>query len=124
KLTDQQLAELSPASLKALAEILDAGQIQRLRSIYLQQKGNSAYLEKDVASELKLTPEQSSKIKKALDDQAKKQAEMFESGGFDPAKMQELQKAATAAIQGALTAEQSTAWAKLIGPPFQMAKGF
>jgi putative heme-binding domain-containing protein len=124
KLTDQQLAELSPASLKALAEILDAGQIQRLRGIYLQQKGNSAFLEKDVAGELKLTQEQSSKIKKALDDQAKKQAEMFESGGFDPAKTQELERAATATIQGALTAEQNAAWAKLIGQPFQMAKGF
>jgi putative membrane-bound dehydrogenase-like protein len=123
KITEDQLADLPAASLKALAEILDPGQLQRLRQIYLQQKGDSAFLEPDVAGELKLTQEQTKKIQKAFDDQAKQQAALFEEGGFSPAKMQELQKATTAAIQGALTPAQKTAWAKLTGEPFVMAKG-
>jgi putative heme-binding domain-containing protein len=124
KLTPEQLAKLPAASLKALAEVMDAKQLLRLRGIYLQQKGDAGILEEDVKAELKLSAEQSKAIKDALDEQTKKQTEMFEEGGFDPEKMQELQKAARAKIAGALTKDQKAAYDKLLGEPFQMAKGF
>jgi hypothetical protein len=117
---------LPAAAVKALSEILDASQLKRLRQIFLQQKGNSAFLEADVKKELSITDDQAAKIKTALDTLAKEQAAMFESGGFDFDKMQELQKTATDTVQGVLTSTQKTAWAKLIGEPFQLkgGKGF
>src|SRR5207253_4024652 len=90
KLTDEQKAKLPAAALKALGEILDAGQLKRLRQVYLQQKGNSAYLEKDVKNELNITDDQAKKIQAALETQLKEQAAMFDAG-FDPEKMQEIQ---------------------------------
>jgi hypothetical protein len=124
KVSDEQAAKLPAAALKAVSEILDAGQLKRLRQIVLQQKGNSVFLEPDVKKELQITDEQAKKIQTALDTQAKDQAEMFESGGFDPERMQEIQKTATASVQGALTSTQKASWAKMIGEPFQMQGGF
>jgi hypothetical protein len=123
KLTDEQTAKLPVAALKALGEVLDAGQLKRLREIYLRQKGNSVYLEKDIRTALKITDEQAAKIKAALDTQAKEQAEMFQSGGFDFERMQELQKTATDTVQGTLTQAQKTAFEKMLGEPFEF-KGF
>src|SRR5436853_24137 len=48
KLTDEQVAKLPAAALEALAKVLDNNQLQRLKQISLQQKGNNAYLEADV----------------------------------------------------------------------------
>src|SRR6516162_1535293 len=45
KLTDQQLEKLPPSLLKQLKEVLTDKQLQRLRGIYLQQRGNLAYLD-------------------------------------------------------------------------------
>jgi Spy/CpxP family protein refolding chaperone len=120
KLTDQQLEKLHVAALKALAEILDEKQFARLREIYLQNRGNSVYLEPDVKKDLKITDDQAAKIKAALDTQAKEMQAMVEGGGFDFERMQELQKTATDTVQGVLTADQKTAWTKLTGEPFQM----
>src|SRR6185436_7848681 len=89
----------------------------------LQQKGNAAYLDADIKQELKITAEQAKAIQAALDEQTKKQKELTDAGGFDPAKMLELQKTATGKIQSALTQEQKTAWTGLIGQPFQLAGG-
>jgi len=124
KVTDQQTEKLPAAALKALAEVLDAKQLKRLREIYLQTRGNSVYLEADVKKELKVTDDQAKKIQAALDHQLKEQQAMFESGNFDFEKMQELQKAAAETVQGTLTQEQKTAWTKMIGEPFQMKGGF
>src|SRR6516165_5591941 len=69
KLTEEQIAKLPAAALKALAEILDENQMKRLKQIALQQKGNSAFLETAVKNELKLTDAQVAKIKGAIDTQ-------------------------------------------------------
>jgi type 1 glutamine amidotransferase len=119
KLSDEQLARLPAAELKSLAEVLSAGQVQRLRQIYLQQKGVVAYLEGDVQKELKITPDQAKSIKAVLDAQAKQQQE----GGLDPQTMQAIQKETKAKIEAALTAAQKTAWTALVGQPFQLAGG-
>jgi hypothetical protein len=123
KLTDEQAAKLPAAALKALGEVLDASQLKRLREIYLRQRGNAAFLEKDVKKALKITDEQVNKIKAALDHQAKEQAEMFASG-FDFEKMQEIQKTATDTVQGVLTDAQKTAFNKMLGEPFELKFGF
>jgi hypothetical protein len=123
KITDQQLANLPASSLKALSEVLGPAQIERLRGIYLQQRGLGGLLENDVKKDLKITGEQAKGIKAALDEQAKAQAAVLEEG-FDPVKIQELDKAATVKVQGVLSQEQKTTWSKMLGQPFQLAGGF
>jgi hypothetical protein len=121
KLTDQQAEKLPAALQKALAEVLSDKQLQRLREIYLQQRGNSAYLESDVKKALSLSLEQSKKIQVALDSLAKAQDEMFQSGDFDFEKMQQLQTTTTETIQSLITKDQKVAWTKLVGQPFEMS---
>jgi putative heme-binding domain-containing protein len=124
KLTDQQLQQLPAAILKQLAGVLSEKQIQRLQQIYLQQRGNSALLESDIKKELNITSDQAQKIQAILDGQAKAQDDIFQAGGFDFEKVQQIQDAATSKIQGVLSAEQKTAWNKLIGQPFDLKGGF
>jgi len=119
KLTEEQVAKLPAAALKALGEVLDAGQLKRLKQISLQQKGSGVYLEADVKKELKISNEQVKKIQTALD----KQAEEMKEAGFDFERIQEIQKSTTDSVQGVLTADQKTTWTKMIGEPFEM-KGF
>jgi putative heme-binding domain-containing protein len=124
KLTDQQLQQLPAAILKQLTGVLGDKQIQRLREIYLQQRGNSAFLEPDVKKELNITADQAQKIQAILDGQAKVQDNLLQAGGFDFEKIQQNQEAATSKIQGVLTPAQKTAWNKLVGQPFDMKGGF
>src|SRR4051812_23841639 len=79
KLTEAQIAKLPAAALKALGEVLDEGQLKRLKQISLQTKGNGVYLEADVKKELKITDDQAKKIQSALDKQLEEQKE----AGFD-----------------------------------------
>jgi len=123
KITDAQMDKLPAVALKALAEVLDAKQLARLKQMYLQTRGNGVYLEADIKAALKITDAQATKIKTAMDDQAKAQQEMLQSGDFDFEKMQELQKTTKDKVQGTLTEAQKTKWTKMIGEPFEM-KGF
>jgi putative heme-binding domain-containing protein len=123
KLTDKQLQLLPAALLKQLAAVLDEKQLHRLREIYLQQRGSSAFLEPDVVAELKITPDQVQKIQAALDNLSKEQNALMQGGGFDPDKSQQLQDATTAKIKGVLTPPQQTAWAKLVGQPLDLKGG-
>ncbi len=124
KITDEQLAKLPAAALKALAEVLDAKQLKRLKEMYLQTRGNPVYLEPDVKKDLKITDDQAKKIKDAIDTQTKELNELLQGGGFDFEKMQELQKTATDTVMGVLTADQKSAWSKMIGEPFELKGGF
>lgn len=123
KLTDEQAAKLPAAALEALAKVLDKNQLQRLKQISLQQKGNSAYLDGDVKKELKITDDQAKKIQTAIDKQNKETQEMFQNMNFDFERIQELAKEATDTVQGVLTAAQKDSWKKMTGEPFEM-KGF
>jgi len=124
KITSQQVEKLHAAALKVAGEVLDPQQLKRLREIYLQSRGNLVFLEADVKKDLKITDDQAKKIQAALDTQTKEQQAMIESGNFDFERMQELQKTATDAVQGALSQDQKTAWTKMIGEPFQFKGGF
>jgi type 1 glutamine amidotransferase len=123
KVTDEQLAKLPAAALRSLEGVLDAGQLKRLREIYLQQKGDRAFLEADVGRDLKITEQQAKSIRGAFDEQAKQQKAMMDDGGFDPIRMQEIQKDTKAKVLATLTQEQKTAWTAMLGRPLQLAFG-
>lgn len=124
KLSEQQAEKLPAALQKALAEVLNDKQLHRLHEIFLQQKGDTAFLEPEIKKDLKISTDQAQKIKDALDTLVKEQQEMFQGGNFDFEKMQELQKSTTDKIHGLLTQEQKTAWTKMQGQPFEMKGGF
>jgi delta 1-pyrroline-5-carboxylate dehydrogenase len=123
KVTDQQMDKLPAALQKALAEVLTDKQLQRLREIYLQQRGNSAFLDADIKEQLKITPDQLQKIQAALDFQTKEQNDLAQAGGFDFEKIQQLQEFTLEKIQAVLNADQKAAWAKMAGLPFELKGG-
>jgi Spy/CpxP family protein refolding chaperone len=81
---EKKMAELRTTSEKKSKEaeadlyglILDEGQTKRLKQIVLQQKGNRALTEADIAKALGLTAAQSAKIKAAMETGQKKQQEL------------------------------------------------
>jgi hypothetical protein len=123
KVTDQQLEKLPAALQKALAEVLTERQLQRLREIYLQQRGNNAFLDADIKDQLKITPDQVQKIQAALEFQTKEQSDLVQAGGFDFEKIQQLQEYTLEKIQSVLNREQKAAWAKMAGQPFELKGG-
>ena len=123
KLSDSQIEKLPAALQKALAEVLSEKQLKRLREIYVQQRGGAALLEPDISSELKITPDQAQKIKEVLDIQAKEQAILFQAGGFDADKSQQLQEYTMGKIEAVLTPEQKAAWTAMVGKPFELQGG-
>ena len=123
KLTDAQIAKLPAAALKALSEVLDEGQVKRLKQLSWQQKDYAAFVEAEVKKELKITDDQAKKIKAAMDKQAQDQAELFKEG-FDLERSKEIAAAAKEGTHGVLTADQKAAWTKLIGEPFEFKGGF
>src|SRR5437588_1919821 len=84
--TDEQVAQIPGAVMKALTGILDDKQISRLRQIELQMRGSQAFLDAGLQTQLKISPEQSGNIKIILDDSQKEMAEVMQEakdgGGF------------------------------------------
>jgi vacuolar-type H+-ATPase subunit H len=64
---DKRFADFRTESTKKIGEILDAKQKTRLRQLELQQSGMRGLSRPDVQDELKLTGDQRSKIKAAID---------------------------------------------------------
>lgn len=98
-------AEISKDAYKELDPLLKPEQVTRLHQIERQAAGANAFQDPEVASALKLTDDQKSKVKTAIDEFRKDQREamtgVFGGGAPDQAKMKEamakvqkLQKAA------------------------------
>src|SRR5690349_17089858 len=58
KLTEGQEAKVPAAIMEALAKVLDADQLKRLKQIELQNRGNAAFSDSVVQETLKLTASQ------------------------------------------------------------------
>jgi hypothetical protein len=123
-----------------LAAALGKEQIKRLDEILLQQQGVDALASEPVIASLKLSEEQVTKVRAALkarDDKAaelrpsRRRGEGGEGGqggqgggreGFEAAreKMEALRKETEGTVLGILSQEQSAAFAKLKGEPFEL----
>ena len=104
----------------ALAELLDAGQIRRLRQIALQYRGAHALIDSDVAETLGLTTDQTDDIRAELDDARQR---MWAIIGFGPdpdwrGKSRHFWAGVGDRILAILTPEQRSAWADQLGEPF------
>ena len=102
---EKAMAERRAAEEKQVGEILDAKQMARLKQLELQQAGLRGIGRPDVATALKLTPDQKQKIQAALQGEGEAMRATFEaarSGGGQPdfqamrTKMQEVRSATDA----------------------------
>jgi len=100
---------------KALTGILDEKQLARLTQIKLQALGARALLEEDVATKMKMTPEQSEKLLDGL--QEIMQAARGGGGGPAQWRQQALEKVAEI-----LTPEQKADFLALQGPEIDLSR--
>jgi hypothetical protein len=137
KVRSELLAKFDDETRKAAAEVLKPEQAKRLKQIERQMAGVVyAFLDEEVAKEMKLTDEQKGKIKGIITDLQKEITKLAREnlgekvyfGGLDNLKkIVAYQKAAqtlqTAArdniVDEVLTADQRKAWKELIGEPFE-----
>jgi len=142
KLTPEQRSQISVASgtavLAAFTKALDVivlatltpEQQTRLKQIELQQGGNPALLRDEIATQLKLTEEQKTAVRKLGDDAAAEAraavAEIFGSRGAAPVntdafnkareKSAEINKARDEKVLAVLSEEQRKTWQTMVGP--------
>lgn len=126
KLTEEQLAKLPEALLKALGEVLEKDQMKRLKQIELQQRGPRAFADGKVQEALKFNDDQKDQVKTILEEVGKEMREIFKGGKDDFKanfeKMANLQKEAKEKLTGILTADQKKAWKQMLGEEFKMER--
>ncbi|MCX7992622.1 MAG: hypothetical protein N2651_03015 [Fimbriimonadales bacterium] len=108
-------------------KVLNETQKKRLRELELQALGPSAFLQDDVANELKLTQEQRSKLQGIVMQQMQQLREQFQGGGFGQGQgaqqMQQLRDQMEKQMLEVLTPAQRQQWQQMQGKPFQFEGG-
>jgi hypothetical protein len=115
---------------KAAEKILKPDQMKRLQQIGRQRAGVRGILAADTAKELKLTDEQTTKLKGIATELDKDVAELRRAGGGGKGgfggspetreKIANLNKEAMDKASDTLTADQKTKWKELTGEPFEV----
>jgi len=133
----ERTAESHKAVYKELAGVLKSEQIDRLKQIERQASGVQAFQDAETVAALKLTDDQKTKLKAALDEYTKETADLRGGGGrgkggkggFDKEKMaentkkrEEASKTALTAITATLTDDQKKTWKDLTGESFDTTK--
>ena len=114
-------ADWDDAEVEAgMSELLDAGQVRRLRQIALQYRGTHALTDPDVADTLGLAPDQTDEIRAVLDDARQR---MWAIIGFGPdpdwrAKSRQFWAGVGDRVLAVLTPDQRADWADELGEPF------
>jgi hypothetical protein len=121
----ETMKKLQEIQAKAVADILDTKQQKRLHELELQQAGGNALQRPDVATALKLTDDQKTKVQAAL------QAGRPQPGSFDfqnatPEEQQQFRQKMQAAMAAAgekalavLTDAQRAQWKEMTGTAFK-----
>jgi hypothetical protein len=125
------MTKISKEGMTALESVFQADQTKRLKEIMLQQsvrmRGPGAFLDEDVKKTLKLSDEQSDKIKTIAADTRKEIEAMFQSGAQrGPETFQKvgaMNKEAVEKIESMLSADQKKAFKDLQGEPFEIRFG-
>lgn len=118
----QKMEELVKDAEKQVAEILDAGQLKRLKQITWQQQGPQAIESHEVAAALHLTDEQKTKAKSILEESRKEMRALYGDGanqGEARTKAEAIRKATGEKLAALLTEEQTAKWKELLGDPFK-----
>jgi Spy/CpxP family protein refolding chaperone len=115
--------ELAKEGQKAVDGILSKDQAKRLKEISLQLQGAMALRDPAVAKGLKITDDQTTKIKELFDQAQQDFRKIFEDAAGDQEaarkKLAEYRKDFNAKAMKLLTDEQRTKWKELTGKPFK-----
>ncbi|MDW8107340.1 MAG: Spy/CpxP family protein refolding chaperone [Armatimonadota bacterium] len=107
--------------------VLTDAQKKRLRELELQAIGPMAFLNPEVADELKLTQEQRSRLQAIVNEFFSQMRQQFQAGGFGQGQAaQQLQQAREQMEQRmlqVLTPQQRQQWQQMQGKPFQFEGG-
>ncbi|MBC8350782.1 MAG: hypothetical protein H8E66_02270 [Planctomycetes bacterium] len=109
----ESLAAFDRRSESLVTVVLEPQQASRLSELYRQRDGLRAFERPEVATKLKLTDEQKSRIKSLR--------ETFVDGrqrGSTPEQRRELREKEQEALRDLLNEEQQTLWKELLGKPF------
>jgi len=111
------------ATNEALAKVLNAVQLKRLKQISWQQSGSRAFNDPEVAAELKLTPAQTEEIETIQEDTGAEMRGVAEEMEGDREGMRkkftEMAAATKAKIVDLLTPDQQGKYKELLGEPFE-----
>ena len=111
---------------KHLKEVLQPGQLTRLRQLKLQQEGGLALREEDVRKDLKISQEQLQKFMAIMQElQNKIEALIKEAqSGVNADKIgpniEKLRKDHAKKLEAVLTDDQNKNWNEMLGPPFEL----
>ncbi len=107
---------------KAIREILKPEQVARFKQIQLQARGAQAFGDAKLAEKLKITDDQTSKIKEITDAANEQRREIFQSAGDDREaamkKMTELNKEINGKVVAIMTDDQKATWKTMTGEPY------
>jgi Spy/CpxP family protein refolding chaperone len=123
---EKVIKKVMDANAKAADSVLKPEQIKRLHQIENQQAGLGIFSKEDVQTALKLTDKQKDQIGEITKDLQKGMRDLFGGGpgggrgGFDPQKMQDLQKKAADDVHKLLTDKQKETLKDLTGEPFEL----
>jgi len=108
-------------------KVLNESQKKRLREIELQAMGPTAFLQPEVADELKLTQEQRSRLQGIVMQQMQQLREQFQGGGFGQGQgaqnFQQIREQMEKQMLEVLTPAQREKWQQMQGKPFQFEGG-
>jgi Spy/CpxP family protein refolding chaperone len=115
----EERAKQAAETEKKIAEILDEKQNARLKQIRLQVTGARAITIKEVAEELGITEEQSTKIREAM---TALREEMMSGGGGGPGAFAEMAEKMNAKLMEQLTDEQKAKYKEMLGETFDVSQ--
>jgi hypothetical protein len=111
---------------KHVKEVLQPGQLTRLRQVALQQEGSFALGQDEVRKELKISQEQMKKfmaVVQELQKQVEPLVKQAQSGGNPEEirpKIEQLRKDHAKKLEDILTDAQKKQWKELLGPSFEL----
>ena len=121
-------AKIQEVQDKAVAEVLDEGQVKRYKQLVLQREGPMAASRKEVADALKLTDDQRKQIASIQQAVRQEMMQSFQSlgQGAAPEEMQKLmaknqenQAKAGEKVLALFNDDQKKGWKELTGAPFK-----
>ncbi|MDX1931442.1 MAG: hypothetical protein SFU56_02440 [Capsulimonadales bacterium] len=126
----KMFADMQAQQKKMVEEVLTPEQTKRFRQLELQQQGPAAILfNAEVATELKVTDEQKSKMQGVQQQSMQEMRDMMQGQDVRSmtqeerqtfmTKMQGMRKANEEKLLGVLTAEQKKQWTEMTGVPFK-----
>jgi hypothetical protein len=108
---------------KSLKDVFTADQLKRLKQLDLQWRGTSAFLDPEIQKSLKLTDQQTAKLKAINNDVGSEMTKARKDGKAPPkevmTKMEELRRDGLKKAAAMLTPDQAKAWKELAGEPYE-----